>query len=124
VTNQDIFPVNVVFAAPDFPVAVGDMRSMPPTPDAAYVQTARVIITGDRIVVARDSNDGPQIVFQDRIDPTTHYKSPRPSEEDSYVTTVTGKKLAFRKDSACGCGSRLKSWNPNKHLTSNQDPTQ
>ena len=122
--NQDVFPATVVFAAPDFPVAIEDMRSAPPTPDAAYVNTARVIIQGGWIRIAKDSSAGPQVVFQEPVDETTHFKSQSPAQEDSYITTVSGKKIAFRKDAACGCGSRLKSWNPNGSLSSTKDPTQ
>jgi hypothetical protein len=28
------------------------------------------------------------------------------------VTTESGKLIAFSKDDNCGCGSRLRSWNP------------
>ena len=45
------------------------------------------------------------------------------SEVQYFGTTVSGKRFAFKKDTNCGCGSRLRSWNPYKTLSSIKDPT-
>lgn len=121
--HQDVFPATVAVAAADFPTAVEELRSQPPTPGAAAVPVARVVVTEDRIIIARDNGSGPQVVFSEGIDPQQSFKSPSPRTQDSYVVTLTGKKVAFRKDAACGCGSRLKSWRPFKNMSSIKDPT-
>jgi len=42
---------------------------------------------------------------------------------DSQLLTESGKGLAFRRQDNCGCGSRLRAWNPYKTLNSIKDPT-
>lgn len=108
VIKQDIFPAIVTIATPDF---TGDITSVPPTPGTHQAHSSRIIVTEDRVMIARDSVSGPQVIFSEGIDPSTHVKSAKKSE-DSYLTTLSGKRLAFSKDDACGCGSRLRSWNP------------
>jgi hypothetical protein len=49
-------------------------------------------------------------------------KSGRP-ELDSYAVMKTGKTLAFKKDTNCGCGSSLRGWNPYRTLSSMKDPS-
>ena len=118
--REDSFPATLVVTAPDFPVPVEELKSQPPTPEAAFLSITRVVVSGDRVVVAVDHIDGPQVVFSEQIDPTTHFKGNMNVE--SYVTTVSGKKLAWRRDSQCGCGSRLRSWRPFKIMGSSKDP--
>ena len=43
--------------------------------------------------------------------------------EDSYIVTKTGKMVAFKLDRNCGCGSRLRAWNPYRHVYSSKDPS-
>jgi hypothetical protein len=77
-----------------------------------------VIVTDEHVVVAKDSSEGPQIVFREA------YETFFPSEDpkiDSRVVTKTGKMLAFKKDTGCGCGSRLRGWNPYQTLNSIKD---
>lgn len=118
--REDTFPATLVITAADFPVAVEELKSRPPTPDAAHLAITRVVVSGNRVTVAVDDVAGPQVVFSEEIDPTTHYKGS--VHIDSYVTTVSGKKLAWRKDASCGCGSRLRSWRPFKIMGSSKDP--
>lgn len=118
--REDSFPATLVVTAADFPVAVEELKSRPPTPDAAHLSITRVVVSHDRVIVAVDHVDGPQVVFSEQIDPDTHYKGN--VNVESYVTTVTGKKLAWRKDTQCGCGSRLRSWRPFKIMGSSKDP--
>ncbi len=118
--REDTFPATLVVTAPDFETPVEELKSHPPTPGAASLDTTRVVLTADRIVIAKDDIRGPQIVFSEQIDPDSYVKGT--STTDSYVTTVTGKKLAWRKDAACGCGSRLRSWRPFKTMGSSKDP--
>lgn len=118
--REDCFPATVVLTAPDFETPIEDLRSQPPTPGAASLSITRVVVSGERVVIAVDDVAGPKVVFSEGIDPSTHVKGN--SKVDSYVTTLTGKKIAWRKDASCGCGSRLRSWRPFKIMGSSKDP--
>jgi hypothetical protein len=116
----DLFPSHLVVAPANFTTDVHDLQSSPPTKDAYYLQTNRIIISGTHITVAADSPEGPSIIFNERY--ASFEKSSHPNF-DSYVVTESGKMLAFKKDTNCGCGSRLRSWNPYRTLGSINDPT-
>jgi hypothetical protein len=124
--QSDIFPCHVSVAPATFEDGNLDLLQSHPQQDGAfYIQTARVIvITNDvdvpMVVIATDSPDGAQIVFQESIQ--EFIKNPK-QEEDSKVKTSSGKMLAFKKDTNCGCGSRLRSWNPYRTLSSTKDPS-
>jgi hypothetical protein len=97
---------------------VTKMSSFEPTKGSTYLEITRIIVTNEHVLVAKDSPQGPQIVFRET------YETFIPSEkaiEDSYVVTSSGKMLAFKKDTGCGCGSRLRGWNPYKTLNSMKD---
>lgn len=122
--HADIFPAFVSITPADIDIELSELRSAPPSRGSFQVAIARVVITRDRVIVARDAGNGPEVVFSEPIDTTTYFKSQTPATQDSYVQTVSGKKIAFRKDSACGCGSRLRSWNPyGNTMHSTADPT-
>jgi hypothetical protein len=124
--QSDIVPCHVSVAPATFEDGNLDLLQSHPQQDGAfYIQTARVIvITNDvdvpMVVIATDSPDGAQIVFQESIQ--EFIKNPK-QEEDSKVKTSSGKMLAFKKDTNCGCGSRLRSWNPYRTLSSTKDPS-
>lgn len=123
--RADVFPAFAAIAPADADITLEDLRSAPPSEGSFQVSIARVVMANDRIIIARDAGNGPQIVFSEKIDPTTYYKSADIRTQDSYVQTVSGKKIAFKKDSACGCGSRLRSWNPyGSIMNSTADPTE
>lgn len=91
--------------------------------DVAYLQTTRVVVTETHVTVAQDSPDGAQVVFHE---PYTELYAPEDRKDKvtgTYrIVTTSGKFLAFQKDTSCGCGSRLRSWNPYKTLSSMNDP--
>jgi hypothetical protein len=118
--REDTFPATLVVTAADFETPAEGLTSRPPTPGAAYLAITRVIVTHDVVMVLVDDVAGPKVVFQEKIDTSTHYKGS--IHTDSYVTTVSGKKLAWRKDASCGCGSRLRSFRPFKYISSSKDP--
>lgn len=118
--REDSFPATVVITAADFETPVEELRSRPPTKGAAALSITRVVVSSDRVYIATDAVAGPELVFSEGIDPATHFKGT--TTQDSYVTTLTGKKIAWRKDTACGCGSRLRSWRPFKMMGSSKDP--
>lgn len=89
------------------------MRSFEPTQGSNYLEITRVIVTDTLILVAKDGNDGPQIVFRETYD---QFIPSDESTKDSFVVTTSGKMIAFKKDTGCGCGSRLRGWNPYKTL--------
>jgi hypothetical protein len=116
---QDVFPAHLSVVQAGSYEKVQDIRSTPPMDDAYYLSKTRIVVTSTRVIVAHDGPNGPVIVFSE--DYAEHHKS-NVATEDSYVVTVTGKMLAFKKDVNCGCGSRLRSWNPYKHVYSSKDP--
>ena len=97
---------------------VTELRSFEPTVGANYLEITRVIVTDEMVIVAKDGPEGPQIVFREAYET---FISSEKADEDSYVVTKTGKMLAFKKDRACGCGSRLRGWNPYATLNSIKD---
>lgn len=122
--RHDVFPAFAIFTPADDPTPTEDMTSAPPFPKTGRsFDKARVVVYGDRVMVAIDGDTGPKIVFSEQYVHGTHFKSPDKTK-DSYITTVTGKKIAYRRNDACGCGSRLRSWNPYRTLNSTQDPTE
>ena len=116
----DVFPAHLVAAAPGIFDDIYDLKSNPPSEAAAYRATTRVVITDELVVVAQDSPNGAQILFQEKYElllPAADKKS------DYRVLTESGKMLAFQKDTNCGCGSRLRGWNPYKTISSMKDET-
>ena len=116
---HDVFPAHVSLVPANAITDVHTLVSYPNSLGSYYIQTARVIVTDTNITIAADAPEGPQIVFNERY---TFFEKAATPETDSYVITESGKMLAYKKDVNCGCGSRLRSWNPYKTLTSNRDP--
>ena len=119
----DIFPAHVQVAPPNVFTDVSTLNSYPHQEGAFYVGTTRVIVMDVEnqkiILVAQDSPQGAQIIFKEKI--ATFIDQ----IDDTYrLITVSGKTLAFSKDHNCGCGSRLRSWNPYKTVNSMKDPTE
>lgn len=106
---QDVFPA-VVLAYP-----TADPALSTPT----RLEKCRVIVTDSQILVARDSDTGPVLVFRDT--PAVHTQTDR---KTGTVVTTSGKRLEFSLLDNCGCGSRLRSWNPYRELSSTKDPTE
>jgi hypothetical protein len=122
--KHDIFPAFVALLPADDPTPLTEMTSGPLNPkQARQLITARVVVFNKRITIAVDGNDGPKIVFNQEVDPSTFIKAPKQAE-DSFIQTTKGIKIAYRKDENCGCGSRLRSWNPYRILNSKNDPTE
>jgi hypothetical protein len=115
----DVFPADLCAAPADY---VGELTPTSAADNTYRVGTCRVVLTQTHVLVAVDSPEGPQIVFREAY--VAFERGARPSET-STVTTESGKRLAFRKNETCGCGSRLRSWNPVKTLAtmySSRDP--
>jgi hypothetical protein len=122
--RYDLFPAFVTFVSADDPIEYTEMTSGPPTPkDARSYDKARVIVSGSNVLVAIDGDQGPRIVFNEELEPNSFIRSAN-RNQDSFLRTTSGRKLAFRRNDACGCGSRLRSWNPYRTLHSTKDPTE
>jgi hypothetical protein len=119
----DIFPAHFQVAPADVFTDVSTLNSHPRQQGAFYVATTRVLIMnveGNQIVlVAQDSPEGAQIIFREKI-----AELQEPTDGTYRLITVSGKALAFSKDTNCGCGSRLRSWNPYRTMNSIKDPTE
>jgi hypothetical protein len=74
-----------------------------------YIAQARVLVTQSYVIVAADDPTGPKVVFREEYQEFI-------KANESRIKTVSGKILAFQRDTTCGCGSRLKSWNPYNYL--------
>lgn len=75
------------------------------------VDKCRIVIDEDLIIVAVDSPEGARVIFQEEY--VTFEKD---LKGESKIVTKSGKMLAFKRDTNCGCGSRLRSWNPTRTL--------
>lgn len=112
---SDVFPSHVSVVPEGMYADVSELIAYPAPKGAGYVSTARCIITDEVVVIAQDSPNGAQIVFQEA------YVDYRVEESTHRVVTKSGKMLAFTKDTNCGCGSRLRSWNPYRTIQSIKD---
>jgi hypothetical protein len=119
--KHDVFPAFVGVAQHDLLETLQDLRSAPITTGAHQVTKARIVVTDEVVMVAVDSNEGPMIIFREAY---TEFHKSNVKTEDSYIKTVTGKMIAYKKDENCGCGSRLRSWNPYRHVYSTKDPVE
>ncbi len=120
---SDVFPA-IVLAAPSgsFRDFMSLTTALPYPPGAQSVDRARVIVFEELVMVAVDgvAGNGPQLVFREAVRSMSISKD---RSTDSRVLTESGKGLAFRRQDNCGCGSRLRAWNPYKTMNSIKDPT-
>jgi hypothetical protein len=115
----DIFPAHFSAAPAGALPDVFQLNPISHVTNTFYVSTTRVIVSETHVTVASDAPDGPQIVFHEPY--LSFFKAE--SQTGVYrVLTTSGKMLAFQKDTSCGCGSRLRAWNPYKTLSSIFDP--
>jgi hypothetical protein len=120
----DVFPAHFSgVLASNYPRPIEELQAISlKVPQVAYVATTRVVMTETHISVASDSPNGPQIVFNE---PYSQLLPPDDKRTGIWrAITQSGKYIAFQKDDACGCGTRLRSWNPYRTLQSINDPTE
>ena len=127
----DIFPAHFQVAPANVFTDVSTLNSHPRQQGAFYVGTTRVLIMNvdseQVVVVAQDSPEGAQIIFKEKVASliAPPQEESKKSDLGTYrLITVSGKTLAFSKDTNCGCGSRLRSWNPYRTIQSIKDPTE
>jgi hypothetical protein len=107
----DLFPSVLVAAAPGLLENLDEIKVVPPTEGTFMVDKCRVVVDEDLVIVAVDSPEGAKVVFQEEYDVFTKDRA-----GESKILTKSGKMLAFKRDENCGCGSRLRSWNPTRTL--------
>jgi hypothetical protein len=114
----DLFPSHFSVVASGEYENIADLTAQPikRSDKVFYVSKTRVVLwsneENDFITVASDSPSGPQVVFQQK------YVEMTENEGVYRLLTLDGKMIAFEKDSNCGCGSRLRSWNPYRTIQS------
>ena len=120
--KYDLFPAFVVFSAESETLNIEEMSSAPAYPkNSIQYDKARVLVMGGNVTIAIDSETGPKIIFRQPYEEANFIRS-KSNKEDSRLTTTNGTMLVFKKNDACGCGSRLRSWNPYRTLGSSKDP--
>lgn len=114
--NVDVFPAVLKLAPPDSLSDFTALDFVQKAPDGTRrLDRCRIVIVQDTIMVAVDTPEGPDLVFRE---PITDFSS----EGDLFhVRTESAKVMVFKKDRSCGCGSRLRAWQPYKHLFSNEE---
>jgi hypothetical protein len=109
IVKHDLFPAYVAILPRGDDTPNRDMTASPLFPrHALQIQKARIIVFDDYVIIVTDSDNGAHVVLEEAIQPDTYLKT----ATHSYVVTKTGAKITYTKDTNCGCGSRLKSWNP------------
>jgi hypothetical protein len=128
--RADVFPA-LVAVAPAAPAAPASHAPIDPATTATtygrvnsaaghvQVDKCRVVVTLDRVLVFQDAPGGPSLIFSERIASYTPPPSQRTltirtqaTPREATITTDSGKTLAFRRATGCGCGSRLRSFDP------------
>jgi hypothetical protein len=115
----DLFPAHFQVTPAGHLEDVNVLNAHPPSQDKDiyYLATTRVVLTEETVTVAQDSPTGAMIVFQEKYH-KDNLIGPEGPKKTYRLITESGKMIAFQKDTNCGCGSRLRSWNPYKTLTS------
>jgi hypothetical protein len=120
IKKVDVFPAIVYVAEPGSLNDYMELQMKGEKPKGTRrVDRSRAAILDGSLYIAVDAPEGPKLVFRERLldhardaNGTTHH-----------AITESGKIIAFDKDHNCGCGSRLRSWNPFKSvLASTADP--
>jgi hypothetical protein len=123
----DVFPAYVTIALP--PAVLYDPTTHLPTPitsrtiptdtnlppGSAHYDKARVIIFNGGVFVFVDSTARPgtaERVLALPLPPNTLPRGVASRTSDATVTTANGTTLAWSRNPGCGCGSRLRSFNP------------
>jgi len=119
----DIFPARLRVIPSTTPIDYDTLDVVQPADGSRLVTVVRVIVSDDTVLVGGESSDGPMLIFRERYDPAT-LTVDRSGLTPSRLVTESGKVLVFDKDQNCGCGSRLRSWNPYRTLSSSKDPTE
>lgn len=104
----DIFPAVVAVYEPSVVLAWESPFSSVGVLDggATRFNDCRVIVHNNLVIVGADSPRGAQVVFKANVAEVFVEKP------FTRVLTDSGFLVVFSKSKGCGCGSRLRSWNP------------
>lgn len=107
--RSDVFPATVTVTSPESQ-----------TPQV--FDKSRVILTMDTAYVFQDSPTGPALVYSapvNEYDPGVpiHRRTRGTPARMPSATLSDGSSLTFVSSSGCGCGSRLKSFDPFSSIT-------
>ena len=122
----DIFPAKTVVLPAEHGLteeqyqALTILTARNASPHARRVDAVRIVVSDDLVMVAADSHGGPMLIFREKYIPERSTILKR--NQTSRITTVSGKILIFTKDDDCGCGSKLRAWNPYRTVDSSKDP--
>lgn len=122
----DLFPARIFVAPPSdelSSMSYEELTVLSSAPGFRRVDAVRVVITEATVMVAADSPSGPMLIFQEKYDPAS-LQTQKNRSKPSRLRTLTGKVLVFQKDDNCGCGSRLRTWNPYRTVFSTKDPVE
>ena len=117
----DLFPARARLVPSDSTdgVSLEEMTVTTRVPQSRAVDAVRVIVTTDNVLIAADTPRGVALIFREKYSSDTLELDRRGV---SRLVTSTGKFVVFDKDNNCGCGSRLRGWNPYSNLDSSKDP--
>jgi hypothetical protein len=105
--QADVFPAEALFFPPDTASDIDALTMQTPLPAAGKrLGRIRIVVINDGILIGQDSPTGIVVIFKEAI---VQYKKENRVHK---AQTASGKFVIFSKDTNCGCGSRLKSWNP------------
>lgn len=123
----DLFPSRVRVVPPDQreeALAASELNTFTVAFGRAVDRT-RVIVTEKTVMVAADADGGPVLIFREKYDSATLvWSKKRSPKEVNRLVTLTGKLLIVQFSDGCGCGSRLRSWNPYQTVYSSGDPVE
>lgn len=127
--RADVFPAILTVSPADSPQPADSTTPLSQLhPDSRRIERVRVVVTQDAVYVFQDHHSGPRLIFSERL--ASYAPPPRPSPpprgqtlsrtppRQATLQTDSGKTLAFYRDGSCGCGSRLKGFNPFDSITS------
>lgn len=118
----DLFPAVVYLAPPESLEDFTTLLSATERPQGTRrVDRSRVCLVDNVVYIVVDSPEGPKVVFREAI---SAYEKAE-NKQDHSVVTQSGKILAVTKDKNCGCGSKLRTWNPFRNqLSASGDPSE
>lgn len=114
----DVFPAIIKLAPPGSLEDFSTLEIVGAAPQGTRrLDRCRVVVVNRVLMVAQDTPEGTKVVFREKIQDMRH------DGKVSHILTESGKIVAVIKDHNCGCGSRLRSWNPyGSVVMSSQDP--
>jgi hypothetical protein len=115
----DVFPAVIRLAEPG---SLEDYTQLTIRGDAPQgtrrVDRTRAVVIANVLIIAQDSPEGPKVIFREQVQDMSQ------ENKVTHILTASGKIIAIFKDDNCGCGSRLRGWNPASSaiVTSSEDP--